>query len=458
MGKVIVGETSGAEYEILKELGRGAQGRVYSIQGGKYAFKQLGKKTSSKAQLLKRKISYIKTRSIKDLPISRPLEQVKGNVLGYIMEMASDMESLEELLKPKGDNWWKETGGLKKRLLILVKLSKVLSDLHSRGLVYGDLSPSNIFISEDPNYSEVFLIDCDNITHESKVGEAVYTPGYGAPEIVKQDSGSDTYSDDFSFAIIAYQLLTLNHPFIGDYVNNGEPELEEQAYLGEIPWVNHSEDNLNRTTTGMASLITISSKMMQEFEQTFESGIKNCHKRTTTLKWYETIDSALNFVLQCESCGNYHFFSKKRICPFCNNKLDFVGIVSIYQFISPLKKQISDQFNVQLNDVEGIGKELLSKVIQPNEYLVITENDLLLNASYGELYKIKVAENHILIKGINQKKITMWLKGKNKLKDIDITQERRINFNKIESNNLLFLSQNPNSDYQRVIKIRKSGK
>ena len=448
MGKVIVGETSGAEYEILKELGRGAQGRVFSIKGGKYAFKYLGKKTSSRAHSLKRTISYIKTRPIKDLPISKPLEQVKGNALGYIMEMASDMMPLEELLKPKGDNWWKETGGLKKRLLILVKLSKVLSDLHSRGLVYGDLSPSNIFISEDPNYSEVFLIDCDNITHESKVGEAVYTPGYGAPEIVKQDSGSDTYSDDFSFAIIAYQLLTLNHPFIGDYVNNGEPELEEQAYLGEIPWVNHSEDNLNRTTTGMASLITISSKMMQEFEQTFESGIKNCHKRTTTLKWYETIDSALNFVLQCESCGNYHFFSKKRICPFCNNKLDFVGIVSIYQFISPLKKQMAEEYNVDLNKVKDIGNELLRKVIQPDAFLTITEKDLFVTESNKPLFKVKVEDDSIFIKGIDQKSISVYRNG-NADKNMDITRERSANIN-----DWFVISKESNPDFQRVIKFR----
>ncbi len=63
--------------------------------------------------------------------------------------MASGMIPLENLLRPtSSENWWIETGGLKKRLRILKKLSNILAELHSRGLVYGDLSPKNIFVSE----------------------------------------------------------------------------------------------------------------------------------------------------------------------------------------------------------------------------------------------------------------------------------------------------------------------
>jgi hypothetical protein len=111
MSKSVIGE-SGREYVIEKELGKGSQGRVFSIKGGRYAFKLLGKKSSLTAQKLKRRISYIKTRKIHDLPISRPLEQIRGKFLGYIMEIATDMMPLENLLKPTTDNnWWENTGG-----------------------------------------------------------------------------------------------------------------------------------------------------------------------------------------------------------------------------------------------------------------------------------------------------------------------------------------------------------
>lgn len=46
-------------------------------------------------------------------------------------------------------------------------------------------------------------------------------------------------------------LLTLNHPLIGDYVSEGEPELEEEALKKVNYWVDHSKDNINERTTGL---------------------------------------------------------------------------------------------------------------------------------------------------------------------------------------------------------------
>ncbi len=310
--RIVIGENSDAQYQLDAEIGSGAQGRVFSVKGGKYAFKLIGKKSSKNAQLLKRKISYIKTRNISDLNISKPIEQVKGEFLGYIMEMATDMVPLEKLLKPTSDSeWWEKSGGLSKRLLILKNLSQLLSDLHSRGLIYGDLSPNNIFVSEDKEYAEVYLIDVDNITHESKVGDAFYTPGYGAPEVVKGNSGADTYTDDYSFSVIAYQLLTLNHPFVGDYVNQGDPELEEDAYIGNIPWIEHSADKINKSTTGLDSSSTLSKMIKKEFINTFEINILNKLKRTSTSKWYEVLTKSLTGILKCNNCGNTFFYNKE---------------------------------------------------------------------------------------------------------------------------------------------------
>jgi len=378
----IIGATTGSEYIIVDEIGRGGQGRVFSLKGGQYAFKLLSMKTSGKkAQLLKRKLSYIKTRDINDLPIAKPREQVSGNILGYIMDMATDMVPLVDFLKPSDDkNWWLTTGGLRKRLNILLKLAKVLSTLHYKGLVYGDLSPQNIFISKDPKFSEILLIDTDNITHHSKVGEAVYTPGYGAPEIIKQESGYDTYTDDFSFSIIAYQLLTLNHPFIGDYVNAGDPELEENAYLCKIPWIEHSNEVINKSTTGFSSSSTISNHMMKEFNKTFEDAINNKLKRTTTSKWCDVINTTIDYLLKCSQCNNefMHRKFKAPICPFCNTEIDFFGIISVVPLNHFEKDSLEKEYQIKINEIKVTGNELSRKVSNPNEFTNITENDIYL--------------------------------------------------------------------------------
>ncbi|MEZ1376640.1 lipopolysaccharide kinase InaA family protein, partial [Enterobacter hormaechei] len=53
-------------------------------------------------------------------------------------------------------------GGLRRRIRILSQLARTLNQLHARGMLYGDLSPSNIFVSDDTAHAETWLIDCDN--------------------------------------------------------------------------------------------------------------------------------------------------------------------------------------------------------------------------------------------------------------------------------------------------------
>lgn len=458
--KIIIGSSSGANYTIEKVIGRGGQGKVYAIKGGVYAFKLLGKKTSSNAEFLKRKMSYLKTRPLEGLPISMPLEQIEGKGLGYIMEMATNMMSLDKLIKLDAGkdfkSWWSDTGGLKKRILVLKGIADTLAKLHSRGLVYGDFSFNNIFVSENKKYSEIFFIDSDNITHNSKVGSAVYTPGYAAPELIVMDnhpatSGYDTFTDDFSFALIAYQLLTLTHPFIGDYVNGGEPELEEKAYLGKIPWVNHSSDNQNRTKAGIPISLTISKKMMDAFQQTFEIGITHKTNRTSASKWQEILAGASDAIIVCENplCNQSFFYSKSLKCPFCNGQMPFVGFAQIHPFIKGLKDEVQRESSVNLVGAIHIGKLMVQKKMTPDTYLILKSNDFFSDSSNRELFKIKLKDDTVFVKGIELSSITVISNNKYKEK-VDIRTEKKIALN----GPLLFML-NEVDQYQRILKIKK---
>ena len=449
--KSVIGETTDAAYQLDEEIGRGAQGRVFSIKGGRYAFKLLGKKNSKDAQLLQRKISYIKTRDISDLNISKPIEQIKGEFLGYIMEIATDMMPLERLLKPTNDlNWWEITGGLKKRLMVLKKLSKLLADLHSRGLIYGDLSPKNVFISIDKDFAEVYLIDVDNITHLSKIGDAFYTPGYAAPEIVKGISGADTYTDDYSFSILAYQLLTLNHPFVGDHINNADPELEEEAYQGKVPWIEHSTDNINKSTKGLESSITISGKMMKEFINTFEINILNKLKRTSTLKWTEILETSLTGILVCASCRNTFFYRPDLSCPFCNEQKASIGIVQILELNATLKNELKEKYTeITFDTIKDVGNVINWKIASLNEYIPVTENDVFINKSEAILFEIKIGDKYNYIRGVNQKTIAVIAEDKIK-EGVDIEKET-----KVSQGDWYLLSRNNKEVYQRVIKVKR---
>ncbi|GAA8881646.1 hypothetical protein VN0909_08290 [Helicobacter pylori] len=141
-------------------------------------------------------------------------------------------------------SYYSQTQGLRSRLKILTHLAKLLFRLQSIGLVYGDLNLNNVFYKDN----SAFLIDADNVRYESEKAPCViFTPNYGALEISQTSKNSDTtnyntmLSDTFSFAIIAYELLNMVHPFDG---NRADDNVENFI---ELPWIEDSEDDSNRS-------------------------------------------------------------------------------------------------------------------------------------------------------------------------------------------------------------------
>ena len=149
--------------------------------------------------------------------VALPNAVLKKPLCGYVMPLMDGLESLDKqmtknnCISVKGTN-----GSLEKKLLVLRGLAKVLRELHSKGLVYSDLSPTNVFVSQDPNNHEVWLIDADNLVYSTSVKRSIGTPMYRAPEIARGDASNSFYSDMYSFAIIAFKYLTGNSPFIVD--------------------------------------------------------------------------------------------------------------------------------------------------------------------------------------------------------------------------------------------------
>ena len=180
--------------------------------------------------------------------------------VGYIMELAGEMFELSNLQDVPVDfeddpgRWYLATGGFARRLRLIARLADSVARLHGRAIAYQDLSPGNVLVSSSADYDEVRLIDVDNLTVRSTVAEpAVFTPGYGAPEVVSGASGANTLADAHALAVLIFQTLTTMHPFRGDLVMDGPPQLqEEQADCYLVPWIDHPEDRSNATNRGIA--------------------------------------------------------------------------------------------------------------------------------------------------------------------------------------------------------------
>jgi DNA-binding helix-hairpin-helix protein with protein kinase domain len=317
-------DVNGVRYELMELLGRGGQGAVYAVKGGRLAVKLVAGHSQWDRERLRNQITHVRRLPIGELSLSKPLEMLRPPHTGYVMELITGMVPIRTLLtppkgEPAGVEWYMRTGGLRRRLLVLSRAAHTLAQLHGKGLAYSDPSPTNIFISEDPSFAEVWFVDTDNLRYESSPGThaGVYTPSYGAPELVQGKSGVTTLTDVHAFAVIAFQVLSLAHPFIGNYVNEGDPELEEQAFAGLIPWVDDVADDRNRASFGIPREWVLSSRLKEAFEQTFGAGRVTPSKRPGAAEWAERLFAAADATIPCTECRGAFYFDKIR-CTWCD--------------------------------------------------------------------------------------------------------------------------------------------
>ena len=319
MSEHVVTDENGIVHELERCLGEGGQGAVWLTRNGRQVVKRFSRTRDREG--LRRQIAFVKRLDVRDLHVARPLTLLRPPEVGYVAEFLSDMVPLRTLLAPaRGspvDRWYLDTGGLQRRLRLLAHAGEALASLHARGLIYGDVSHNNVFVSGPVEATEAWLIDLDNLRYESDPANAIYTPGYGAPEVVSGARGPSSLSDAWAFAVLAFHTLTLVHPFCGDFVTDGEPELEEDAFAARVPWVDHSTDERNRSSHGIPRDLVLGPQLQALARETFEDGVQDILKRPGVARWVERLHVAADQTLRCATCGQ-SFFVTAPACPWCD--------------------------------------------------------------------------------------------------------------------------------------------
>lgn len=312
-------DENGTVYTLERCLGRGGQGAVWLARGGRHVVKLLSRGRDREA--LRRQIASVKRMDIRALHVARPLALLRSPDIGYVAEFLAEMAPIGTLLAPpKGTSvaaWYQATGGLRRRLRLLAHAGEALAGLHAHGLIYGDVSHHNVYVSVPVEAVEAWLIDLDNLRHDSDLESAVYTAGYGAPEVVNGKAGPTSFSDAWGFAVLAFHTLTLLHPFCGNLVDEGEPELEEEAFAGRLPWVDHATDERNRSTWGIGRGTVLSKRLAKLARLTFEEGRDDRTKRPGVSAWVEELHRAADRAVRCGGCGGNYLLDMPR-CPWCD--------------------------------------------------------------------------------------------------------------------------------------------
>lgn len=347
-------------FKLVECIGEGGQGAVFQTQRKNLLVKLSITKEDAK-EIIKTKYRRYKSLSgRRDLTpyLAKPLNMIEpivedGKVIyGYVMELMEDMVSLQSLFRKNGETptaYISRMGGIRRIYVLLRKIAEILDNIHSIGYVYGDLNPNNVFVSSDPAYTEVQLIDCDNLMVAADYDGFIYYPGYGAPEIFKGLCKNNTITDSWSYAVLAFVTLRQAKPFQGKMILDAETlelsQLEQKADLGELPFIDENQDNA--ATHALPKDVMESPLLQQLFLNTFGKD-SSINTRPTLQEWINAFLEWENQFVKCANpkCGSVYLkYKGVDKCPFCDKK-NIEPFVVCYKMV--LHEQACSQFDSRI--------------------------------------------------------------------------------------------------------------
>ena len=356
---------NGHPYTLGEKLGGGVEGAVFVCQERpEFVIKLIYPRalTSAETKKLKEHILWLKNTIGINNELRNKLAIPKGILddddIGYIMFRTQGYDCLSNyIVVPQNvdfEIFYKENYKLKKRLQSISFLFHALELIHISGLLFTDLSPNNIMVHPEKN--SLIFIDTDNMRRKKDAYLSVLgTPGYMAPEIYigceernkklldaglseemfSQSGRLSAESDVFSAAIIAFQLLTYQHPFVGDAIEDGTAEDESSALRCETDYILH-ENGSNISSTPFVRAFDeckiVTNKIKHLFYRTFVDGKNDPNLRPLAIEFVEAFDEAQDMLTTCETCGANALFSleEDNFCWDCEKRLGTRVVLGIF--------------------------------------------------------------------------------------------------------------------------------
>ena len=203
-------------YTTNKILGRGAMGVVYAavdpVIGRNVALKMIRDDYSSteSSEIASRFEREFQTAGRLSHPNIVPIYDVgrEGDAWYIAMELVEGV-SLDDTLA-------EGLCSAEKSLNIIAGIAAALDHSHNLGVVHRDIKPANILLTSNgvPKVTDFGVAKLSGNTMTA-AGSILGTPAYMSPEQARGEILTGA-SDQFSLAVIAYQLLTGKKPFDGD--------------------------------------------------------------------------------------------------------------------------------------------------------------------------------------------------------------------------------------------------
>ncbi len=205
-------------YKIIREVGRGAMGRVMLVEDEtvgetmilKFMHPELTSDGRARERFLRelkysRKISHPNVIRIHDFLVKDGISAIS---MEYFESIGLDYMIKHQMLKSQQQS-----------LDILYQVSDGMFEAHQKHVIHRDLKPSNILIN-DAGLAKVVDFGIASATSETdatltKTGMIIGTPAYLSPERAK-GFAADHRSDIYALGIIAYTMFSGSPPYKGE--------------------------------------------------------------------------------------------------------------------------------------------------------------------------------------------------------------------------------------------------
>ncbi|MBZ5592463.1 MAG: protein kinase [Acidobacteriia bacterium] len=209
-------------YQIVKELGHGAMGVVYQAVdptiGRQVAIKTIRltevDDPDERAKLRERLFREARSAGILSHPgiVTIYDMEERGDIAFIAMEYV-DGPTLDQLLSSK------QPIAPERLINILRQTAAALDYAHAKGIVHRDIKPANIMMASDGavKITDFGIAKVTTSQQYTQTGTILGTPNYMSPEQV-QGLAVTGRADQFSLAVIAFEMLTGERPFTGEHL------------------------------------------------------------------------------------------------------------------------------------------------------------------------------------------------------------------------------------------------
>ena len=203
------------DYQLLQEIGRGAQGVVYRARQKSLnrvvALKIIGLGHWAARAHIKRFRLEAEAAARLDHPFIVPIHEIgESNGSCYFSMQLVEGGQLDLLAE-------RESIPVRRAAELIAKLARTVHYAHERGILHRDIKPGNILLdgNGDPHLTDFGLARLlETESSVTRTTETLGTPGYMAPEQARGNNRQLTSATDvYGLGAVLYQLLTDRPPF-----------------------------------------------------------------------------------------------------------------------------------------------------------------------------------------------------------------------------------------------------